>query len=353
MAAGAGVFANVPAPGQSGVPTLPTAPTYTEIWYGSQRITPPRLVEKAEPAPTLAPAAILHPPKRPTEETQPPLAPLPEPSNPPRRLPATPKDNPLRTLPGPGAALDAQPPEAWLPGPAEPSSIETPSVAHALPLTNSPVAKSPVGVEQVHAASLWQGVGAPSGVTPAVIADSAMSDAENHTPNHATERIVHPSPVDQEPSPESRPLPHDAGDATGWQRWTVGAGLFLSGAVLGPLIVALTLVRFLRRNPGPLFRIEIVGAPGASASVTRLRDAPPNADLTPSELAESEAPTRRGAVSLEPPPFELPPEDTFVLRRRREQDQQRQREEQILEQLFEENLELRRQMEQPEADDRG
>lgn len=120
----------------------------------------------------------------------------------------------------------------------------------------------------------------------------------------------------------------------------MAAALFLTGALLGPVVIGLVLARFLRRS-GPLFRVEIVGLNTGAASLAW--SSQPGAAAAEDH---GEPANRRAGVSLEAPPLEIPVEETFVDRRRREQQCQSEQETQILQKLFEENLELRRQWEE-------
>ncbi len=350
-ALGAGIVGNTLGFAQQPGGASHAAPVHTEIWYGTQRVTPPRGVER----PTLEqpPTVESQPAMRREEQAVVPATPPIMLEEPPRRLPIAPRENPLRG-PSDGETLpEMHLPEGALPGPAD----ETESVVATHPYgvqDTSPMAlgsaslrdELPAEGVQIHRASLWQNAGTSSTVTPAVVADpapertsSGFAPLSGETKDVADERLL---------AVHEEGLTSDD-DSFGWRHWTFGVGLFLSGAILGPVVVALALVRFLRRNQGPLFRIEIVNAPGSgipfvsSVRTSETPSADTNHHVEPSEHAQ---PARRGAASLEPPPLELPAQETFVVRRRREQEQQREVEQQILEQLFEENLELRRQMEQ-------
>ncbi len=247
---------------------------------------------------------------------------------------------PRRPFPTDSSPQDFQPPQI-LPAPGgHVESLES----SRLPLSN-PLPHMAESSEDVTQASLWRNV-----ETPQV---SLSHAPEQQAPaNHDA--------LPSEGSAPPQPWAESAGSVSStavetpfasWRNLAVAAALFCTGMLVCPLIVGIALVRFLRKSRSPLFRVEIVGAGGEATSIAWASSMPlanGQHPVEPQHVTEgdpSAEPVRRGAVSLEPPPLELPAEETFVARRRREQSQQNEYEQQILQQLFEDNIELRRQME--------
>jgi hypothetical protein len=214
-----------------------------------------------------------------------------------------------------------------------------------LPLSN-PLPQVAESSEDVTQASLWRNVETPQVSLP-------------HAPEEHAPAIS--DALAAEGSAPPQPWAESAGSVSStavetpfasWRNLAVAAALFCTGMLVCPLIVGIALVRFLRKSRSPLFRVEIVGAGGEASSIAWASSMPLAHGQHPAEPQHvtegdpSAEPSRRGAVSLEPPPLELPAEETFVARRRREQSQQNEYEQQILQQLFEDNIELRRQMEE-------
>jgi hypothetical protein len=297
------------------------------------------------------------PPAEEPIEPQPPVAPRAAAAPPyfliPRALDPSTLDNPLRKL-----AAPEPPPELSLTLPnaatiAPHAEDAAPAVEAVVPL---PAALSPpprgenenlpelaTRVESAAAPSpAAQGPRAPEAVRPASLWQS--SDNTRVWEREAIRQAAPREPA-ADGAADAAPLRHAGAGGDAYSPGML-ATAFLAGIVACPLLIGLALVRFLRRSQGPLFRIEIVGLnPGAATVVWPT----PAASSSPAE----EAPTapeaaRRGAVSLDPPPLELPVEETFVARRRREQSQHVEAEQMILQQLFEENVELRRRMEESE-----
>lgn len=338
-----------------------------EVWYRSQRVTPTATPNSAIPAPTVRvietprpverfPSSTDHPPRatvdaavRPPDQSWS-LAPSAQPSK------NIPQEHPLRQPARIRSdASDALPPanspalSSVLPGPDD-AALDRPTTYPFATEATSPAADS------VSHASHWRNLAPPQepASPPAIIAGGTAEEpspapAVDDPSTIAKTRYEAPVPTD---APAPQYVPATAPPTTPYHEppsgtsFVVNAVFFLGGAFVGPMILALALVRWFRASGQPLFRVEIVNPTLGEGALTWASSKPePRFASMAEEPPPGESPVgRRGAVSSEPPPLELPVEETFEARRRREQEQQSQQEQEILKQLFEDNLEFRRQL---------